>query len=200
MASPLQWVAQLPALSQEYEVLLKRVQQALREGILQRQAPLKYRSLQLTGDEKRLGDLLHTAIFRPGRLSLELLGCMPDIPPLVLETIGEGRAALVFENAALFRIVSQLLKQCPHTPYGLLGYGAGAVFERSVLHFQWVEHPVTRIEYLGDVDRPGLRITRGAALQAQLANLPPVVPAQRLHRAMLASIWKKLFGLHSDYR
>jgi hypothetical protein len=70
----LAWVAHLPTLSEEHEVFLKRVQQALREGQLREQAPITYRSLQLTGNEKRLGELLHTALFRPGRLSLELLG------------------------------------------------------------------------------------------------------------------------------
>lgn len=136
---PLAWVAQLPMLSQEHEAFLKRVQHALREGMLQRQAPLKYRSLQLTGDEKRLGDLQHTTLFLPGRLSLELLGCVPDIPPLVLEEIGKSQVALVFENAAVFRTASQVLQQYQHPPYGLLGFGGGRSFERSVLHFQLVK-------------------------------------------------------------
>jgi hypothetical protein len=184
----LRWVVQLPALPQEYEVFLKRVQHALREGTLQRQAPLKYRSLQLTGDEKRLGELMRSPLFRPGRLSLEALGCIPDIPPLTLEEIGEANAALVFENAAVFRIAGQILKQCPGSPYGLLGFGAGTSFERSVLHFQFLERQITRIEYVGDLDRPGLRIARGAAQQAQIAGLPPVVPAHGIHQAMLASI------------
>lgn len=184
----LAWVPQLSMLTQEYEVFLKRVQQELREGTLQRKAPMKYRSLQLTGDEKRLGDLLHTPLFRPGRLSLELLGCMSDIPPLALEEIGEAPVALIFENAAMFRIACQVLKQHPCHPYGLIGYGAGTVFERSVLHFRFVERHIVRIEYVGDLDRPGLRIARGAAKLAQAEGLPPVIPARGLHRAMLASI------------
>lgn len=184
----LAWVPQLPMLTQEYEVFLKRVQQELREGTLQRLAPMKYRSLQLTGNEKRLGELLRTPLFRPGRLSLELLGCIPDIPPLVLEEIGEAPVALIFENAAMFRVASQVLKQHPCPPYGLIGYGAGMVFERSVLHFQFVKRPIIRIEYVGDLDRPGLRIARGAARLAQTEGLPSVIPARGLHRAILASV------------
>jgi hypothetical protein len=185
---PLAWVSQLPMLSQEHEAFLKRVQYALREGMLQRQAPMKYRSLQLTGDEKRLGDLQHTVLFRPGRLSLELLGCVPDIPPLALAEIGEAPVALVFENAAAFRTASQVLQQYRYPPYGLLGFGAGRGFERSVLHFQFVKRSLERIEYVGDLDRPGLYIARGAARLAQMEDLPPVIPARGLHRAMIVSI------------
>lgn len=184
----LDWVRQLPTLSQDYEVFLKRVQHALREGILQQQAPMKYRSLQLTGDEKRLGDLIRTPLFRPGRLSLTLLGCVPEILPLALEEIGEAPVALVFENAAAFRTASQVLQQYEHPPYGLLGFGAGKGFERSILHFQYVQHPLTQIEYVGDLDRPGLHVARGAARLAQAEGLPPVIPASGLHRAMLTSI------------
>lgn len=188
----LDWVAHLSTLSEEYEIFLKRVQQALREGQLRQQAPLTYRSLQLTGHEKRLGELVHTALFRPGRLSLELLGCIPDIPPLAMEEIGESGVMLVFENAAAFRTASRVLKQFAHPPYGLLGFGAGAAFERSILHLSFLKRQVERIEYVGDLDRPGLRIAHNAAQLANAENLPPVLPACGLHRVMLQSI--RLFG------
>lgn len=184
----LHWITDMPMLSQEQEIFLKRVQAALREGRLQRSAPLTYRSLQLTGNEKRLGELLHSALFKPGRLSLALLGCTPDIPPLVIEEIGASPVALIFENAAAFRTAATLLKQYTSPPYGWLGFGSGASFERSVLHFTLVEHLIERIEYVGDLDRHGLRIARGAAKLAQSEHLPPVVPARGLHRAMLQSV------------
>src|SRR5881396_1883038 len=105
----LDWVAHLPTLSEEHEEFLKRVQQALRERQLRKQTPLTYRSLQLTGNEKRLGELLHTSLFRSGRLSLQLLGCIPDIPPLAVEEVGESNVVLIFENAAAFRTASRVL-------------------------------------------------------------------------------------------
>jgi hypothetical protein len=198
----LAWVAHLPTLSEEHEAFLKHVLQALREGQLRQQAPLTYRSLQLTGNEKRLGELLHTALFRPGRLSLELLGCVPDIPPLALEEIGEASAVLVFENAAAFRTASRVLKQYAHPPYGLLGFGAGAAFERSIRHIQFLKRRVERIEYVGDLDRPGLRVARNAARLANAENLPPIQPARGLHRAMLQSIQQFGYpnGLEYDAR
>lgn len=184
----LDWVAHLPMLSEEHEAFLKRVQQALREGQLRQQAPLTYRSLQLTGNEKRLGELLHTSFFRPGRLSLELLGCVPDIPPLAMEEVGESNVVLIFENAAAFRTASRVLKQYVRPPYGLLGFGAGAAFERSILHIPFFKRQVECIEYVGDLDRPGLRVARNAARLANAQGLPPVLPARSLHRAMLQSI------------
>ena len=182
------WITDMPMLSQEQEIFLKRVQEALREGRLQRSAPLTYRSLQLTGNEKRLGELLHSALFRPGRLSLALLGCIPDIPPLVIEEIGPSPVALIFENAAAFRTAAMLLKQYASPLYGWLGFGSGASFERSVLHLTLIEHQIERIEYVGDLDRHGLRIAKGAADLAQSESLPPIVPAKGLHRAMIQSV------------
>lgn len=184
------WIADMPMLSQEQVTILKRVQAALREGVLQRPAPLTYRSLQLTGNEKRLGELLHSALFRPGRLSLALLGCVPDIPPLVLEEIGTSPVALILENAAAFRTAAAVLKQYAPPPYGWLGFGSGASFERSILHLTLVEHQIERIEYVGDLDRHGLGIARRAAELAHNEHLPPVVAARGLHRAMLQSVWQ----------
>lgn len=184
----LRWITDMPTLSQEQEIFLKRVQVALREGRLQRSAPLTYRSLQLMGNEKRLGELLHSVLFRPGRLNLALLGCIPDIPPLAIEEIGSSPVALIFENAAAFRTAATVLKQYASPPYGWIGFGSGASFERSILHFTLVEHQIERIEYVGDLDRHGLRIARGAAELAQSERLPPVVPARRLHRTMLQSV------------
>ncbi len=42
------------------------------------------------------------------------------------------------------------------------------------------------------MDRPGLQIATGAAQIASINNLPPVVPAKGLHRAMIESV--KRFG------
>lgn len=184
----LSWIMDMPMLSQEQVIFLKRVQVALREGVLQSSAPLTYRSLQLTGNEKRLGELLHSTLFKPGRLSLALLGCIPDIPPLVIEEIGESPVALIFENAAAFRTATSVLKQYAFPPYGWIGFGSGASFERSILHLTLVEHQIERIEYVGDLDRHGLRIARQASELAKSAHLPPVVPARGLHRAMLQSV------------
>jgi hypothetical protein len=48
----LQWVADLRALREDQALFLHAVHMALTAGTLHRPAPLKYRSIQLTGDEK----------------------------------------------------------------------------------------------------------------------------------------------------
>jgi hypothetical protein len=188
----LSWIADLETLSPDQETFLKSVQEAFVRGMFQKRAPLKYRSLQLTGNEKRLGEFARTVLFKPGRLSLEFLGCIPDVPPLALECISEQPVALVFENASVFRTAYEVLLQLPKPPYGLLGYGAGAVFEKSILHLKLSKHNIERIEYVGDIDRPGLRIASASARLARTEGLPPLVPARGLHQAMLRSI--KQFG------
>ena len=97
----LQWVAQCRTLSGKQVAFLRRVHDGLVHGLFRESAPLKYRSLQLTGDEKRLALLATTSMFADGQLSLEKLGCLPDALPLAWEAVGEGGRMVVFENAGL---------------------------------------------------------------------------------------------------
>src|SRR3972149_280618 len=67
----LQWVASLTRLSQEQEDLLLKIHEGLVHGKYSKRAPLKYRSLQLTGNEKRLGELASSSLFGIDRLTLD---------------------------------------------------------------------------------------------------------------------------------
>lgn len=184
----LTWVTDLRTISPEQEAFLYRVHEGLVEGTFQEPAPLKYRSLKLTGHEKLLGKLAQTVLFAPGRLTFELLGCVPDIPPLVLKRVSECEVALVFENVGSFRTAYSVLTQLQHSPYGLVGFGGGTGFARSILDFRLIDHKVERIEYVGDMDRPGLRIAQSSITIAAAEGLPPVVPAKGIHHAMLESV------------
>lgn len=183
----LAWIADLEHLSIEQETFLLQVQKELVRGTFQEPAPLAYRSLQLTGNEKRLKALASTALFHPGRLSLSFLGCITDIPPFHIEILGDQPRALIFENYVPFRIALGIIKNLPRTPYGLMGYGGGTAFEQAVLHLTTISHRLERIEYVGDLDRPGLRTARTASLRAQSEGLPPLTPASGIHQAMVAS-------------
>jgi hypothetical protein len=191
----LTWVADLRTITPEQEAFLYRIHEGLVEGTFKEPAPLKYRSLKLTGYEKQLGKFARTVLFAPGRLTFELLGCTPDIPPLVLKHVGNSDVALVFENVGSFRTAYNVLKQLPDPPYGLVGFGGGASFVRSVLDFRLIDRNIERIEYVGDMDRPGLRIAQSAISIARSEGLPLVVPAKGIHRAMLESV--RSFG-HPD--
>jgi hypothetical protein len=117
-----------------------------------------------------------------------MLGCVPEISPLALERMDQGNIALVVENVGTFRTAYNVLKEMLQSPYGWLGFGAGAGFERSILHFKLLDYKIEKIEYLRGPDRPGLRIAQFVTQLAEREGLPSVVPACGLHQAMLISM------------
>jgi len=181
----LAWVADLPRLSADTESFLRRVHDGLVHCLFTQPAPLKYRSLQLTGDEKRLGFLVKTMLFAPGRLSFQLLGCLPGRAPLAWAKVGDCDAALIVENAGPFNVAVSVLRSLSSPPYGVVVYGGGGGIEHTLLGIREIGFPVSRLMYLGDLDRPGLRIAQAAARVAAASNLPPVEPAVGLHERML---------------
>jgi hypothetical protein len=169
----------------EQEQLLRRVHEGLVGGTFEKQAPLKYRSLQLTGDEKKLRTLVTTKLFGPGRLDLGLLGCLPDVLPMPWEEVSDAASVIVFENAGAFTVAREALSAMSAPPFGMVGYGGGAGFEYSVRYLKLIGRPVAHIAYVGDIDRDGLRIVRAASVTGRREGLPDIVPASDLHRAML---------------
>lgn len=181
----LAWVADLTRITPEQEEFLRGVNYGFAQGLFEKSAPFKYRSLQLTGNEKRLKALTKTELFKTGRLSLELLGCVPEIPPLVYEKVSDRAIAIVFENAAPFKIAHEVLTNMSSPPYGIVAFGGGRSFQQSIRNFGSIKQSVERIEYVGDLDRPGLRIAQAAAKITHKTGLPPLVAAQGMHNAML---------------
>lgn len=184
----LAWVADLARITPDQEAFLRQVHDGLVQGLFEQSAPFKYRSLQLTGDEKRLKALTRTVLFGPGRLSLELLGCVCEIPPLVYERVSDQAIAIVFENVEPYRVACDVLTKISNPPYGIVAFGAGRSFEQSIRNFGLIKQPIERIEYVGDLDRPGLHIARAAGQVACRVDLPPVVAARKIHRAMLQAV------------
>lgn len=183
----LSWVLDLDGLSQEQFRLLEAVHRQLTNGGFDESVPVAQRSLQLLGDEKRLGQLRRTRLFGEGRLSLEMLGCEPDPTPLAWERVGESSRALVFENAAGFAVARRVLEDADGPAYGMLVYGAGTSFPDSLSYLTTLDVPLTSISYVGDLDAFGLKIALQAQKRAQELSLPAVEPAVRLHRTMLAA-------------
>jgi hypothetical protein len=146
--------------------------------------PSRERSLEVFSDEKALDRLIGTALFCPGRLSLELLRCRRVAPRLHCESAGDGDLLLVVENSDTFDSLLTVLRGRGDHKVGLVGWGAGTGFEASVLSIAHVDKAITEIGYFGDLDENGLRIPANAAALAVSAGLPSVRPASGLYEVM----------------
>jgi hypothetical protein len=181
----LHWVVQCRSLSVQQIEFLRCVHEGFVNGTFREPAPLKYRSLQLTGDEKLLASLATTSLFGPGRLTLELLACLPDALPLVWEAVGDGGRVVIFENAGPFGIARLVLSEIATRPYDLVAYGGGKSVLAALGHLKTIERDVESIHYVGDLDHAGLDIAWCVRRCAKVLGLPTVLPAIELHRQML---------------
>jgi len=183
----LHWVADLAVLSPEQQAFLFRVHEGLVHGAFDKPAPMKYRSLQLTGDEKRLAELVKTKLFEPGRLTLDMLGCLRDTCPLAWEAVADNGGVIVFENIGPFIVARQVLSSMPDPPYGIVVHGAGKAFLAGIGYLATIGRSIRSLRYVGDLDPEGLWIPASARGCAQRAGLPEILPAVELHQPMLAS-------------
>lgn len=181
----LAWVASLRALRSDQERFLLKVQEGLVNDWFRDQAPLKYRSLQLTGSEKRLAAYLRTPLFAEGRLSLQLLGAYAEVLPLAWAPVGSAPSVIIFENAGPFFVAHAVLSGMEHPPYGLVAYGGGKGILASLPHIATLGRAVEAIHYVGDLDLHGMAIATAARKIAERRGLPPVVPAPGIHKKML---------------
>lgn len=181
----LAWVSEITYLPAQDHEFLRRVHDALARDELGDEAPIKYRSLQLTGSEKMLGQLVRGALFAPGRLSSALLRFVPDRPPLALTEFRPYGDLLVVENAGTYFTASRVLKDLDDAPYSAIGFGDGGRVTASLPTEPSLDR-FRSIEYLGDLDWPGLAILH--RLQRRLAERRiEARPATSLFNAMMAS-------------
>ena len=180
----LQWVLQLRSLAADQIAFLQCVHEGLVEGWFHQPECFKYRSLQLTGDEKRLNSLLKGSLFGPERLTLSMLGCEPEALPLATEFLSPHPRMLVFENAAPFMLARTIATADRPPQIGRLAYGAGKQILKAVDYFSMITPPISEILYVGDIDAEGLRIAASVQRRSQAVAVRPAVA---FHRAMLAS-------------
>ena len=181
--SELAWAGEL-SFDEQTLADLRAVNAFLRDGGAQRPlVPLRERSLQLFGDEKRLETLLGGRLFFDGRLTLTQLRAQPVHPPFVYQPIGTGPDALVIENHHTYVSLSRALPA--DGPVGTLIYGAGAHFKASVTFVADLPAQPRRLLYFGDLDIAGLDIPVHANTVAAASGLPPVQAAAALYELML---------------
>ena len=142
--------------------------------------PIKERSLQIFGDEKRLDALLMTSLFRADRLTLAMLRCKQIGEPLGWKR-GPANAALkpilIIENAATWHSYAKWNSVVGE--FSAIVYGRGFQCADSVQYLRDIfdELGATRdVFYFGDLDPTGLAIPQQASAYAKIYGLPELHP------------------------
>lgn len=196
--SALEAAGRLASRPDELDVL-ERVASFLRAGgATRRSVPVRERSLELFGDEKRLDRLAASRLFTTGALSLSLLRCHSVAMPLAAQWVPADRTSahtpagpvtlLVAENHHTYEslLVATRERAAGGGPARWVGYGAGGQFRSSVASVALLDPPPARIVYFGDVDHQGLDIPASADLVSRQVGLPGVEPAGALYELLFA--------------
>jgi hypothetical protein len=154
--------------------------------------PIKERSLEIFGDEKRL-DHLRTgdAHFFDGQLKLAALGCRICPIPLPHErgpTEARGRPILIVENNdtwASFVVWNSLAARFSAIAYAGGGNAKGIAFDELFIDALLDSCCSTELFYFGDLDPRGIRIASGAAQRRAARKAAPLMPATILYRWLL---------------
>lgn len=187
-ASPLTFVARETVTVGSAE-LLKLNEFLLKQPRSQQVVPIKERSLEVFGDEKRLDALVDSALFREGRLTLALLGCEMVAEPLAWKrgpAAAATRPVIVLENAATWHSYARW--NAMTAQFSAVIYGGGNRFVDGVSFLAEIFRELggpRRVFYFGDLDSAGLRIARRASERAQRLGLSPIEPHVWSYRELL---------------
>jgi len=140
--------------------------------------PIKERSLQIFGDEKRLDALADSALMRDDRLPWAALNCHQVVEPLGWQRRSTNTGAvIVWENAATWDSYQRWNARSGQ--FSAVIYGQGNCFaERAAfLHETFRELGGSQtVFYFGDLDASGLKIPARASQKALAMGLPKVEP------------------------
>jgi hypothetical protein len=165
-------------------ILLRGVQEFLRNDAARLDVPAQERSLELTGDEKLLFTMLNGRLFdcsTEERLSLGLLRSRIVPTPQLPHEVGAGPVTLIVENIATYHSLA-----CELPPDGEVGrvvLGRGNDLGSVLTGLAAV--PPCELRYFGDLDVEGLRIARRGAASAAVLGLPELRPAARLYALLV---------------
>ena len=158
--------------------------------------PIKERSIELFGDEKKLDRLKETVLFAHGRLTLELLRCFVVSPPLVFESGPAGsepRSILVIENHSTYDSFCRW--NATSGRFAAIAYGAGDAFRSSVGFLPKIIAATQAsgpIFYFGDLDFDGIRIPLQASRNAAVQHLPPILAHPEFYARLIANAHTEL--------
>jgi hypothetical protein len=169
------------------DVLLRIREWLARGGRSAQPVPLKERSAEILGDEKRLDQLLKTDLFSPGALTLQTLHCYSVYPDLIWER-GATQAAsiLILENSNTYH--SFCGWNSGSGEYAACVYGHGFMIHHTCKELERVlseTNPAAEIHYFGDLDAQGLRIPTELSRLLNERGLPKAKPAETWYDLLL---------------
>lgn len=170
--------AQLPTAKAVNDFLLRR------RGAF-RLVPVKERSLEIFGDEKKMDAMSDRGFLFGRRLHVSALGAFHVEHPLPYrQADAPGMPVLVLENHNSFWSFGEWNIEAKR--YAAVVYGGGEALRRSGAALRQVLHEVKGegADYLGDLDPKGVRIPLDFNLDE--ANEPKVRPALSWYRWLLA--------------
>jgi hypothetical protein len=153
--------------------------------------PIKERSLEIFGDEKRLDALILTSLFRGDRLTLSDLHCEQIGEPLGWRR-GPAAASqypvIIIENAATWHSYARWNESSARFSAVIYGKGIQCASSIQYLHNIFAELGGSRqILYFGDIDPPGLHIPQQASSFAPAHGLPEIHPDLWSYQLLLRS-------------
>lgn len=190
------WASQLAflikgAVSVASDDLLRLNDFLLKQPQTQHTIPIKERSLEIFGDEKRLDAMLSTSLFRNGRLDWKV-----DLKyEIIGEPLGwkrgpagaENQPIIVIENAATWH--SYCRWNAERNLFCAVVYGCGNRFVDGVRYLSDLFDELggsRRVFYFGDLDRRGLEIPQEATSQTNRLRLPLIEPHLWSYRQLFA--------------
>ncbi len=124
-----------------------------------RAIPIKERSLEIFGDEKRLDELINRSWFMK-HITLEQLSCYKTIEPFAAKTSNRthNHRTIIIENRDTFDSLWRSNEQLTPPPYNHVIYGHGKAIEDRILWIMEFDPEVLILEYFGDLDPEGINI------------------------------------------
>jgi len=153
--------------------------------------PIKERSLEIFGDEKRLDQLRAGTATLFGQLPLAKLACRVCPVPLPFEpgpAAALGRPILVVENNDTWASFSAWNRTAAR--YSAVAYGGGGNAKSLQYDETFIDELLSRFQatalfYFGDLDPAGLRIASSAAQRRVARQALPLEPETKLYMWLL---------------
>jgi hypothetical protein len=155
--------------------------------------PIKERSLEIFGDEKRLDDLRGGTTMLFGQLNLVAIGCRICPIPMPFEAgpdATRGQPILVIENNdtwASFAAWNHAAGRYSAIAYAGGGHGKSLAYDEAFLDELRSRFETKALFYFGDLDPAGIRIASRAAERRAKRDSIPLQPASALYNWLLTS-------------